>query len=54
MSRRVQAVRGHHMHAAWESQPLVQSTARPARRGCAPVSVVAAAFLIGLLMGLMF
>lgn len=51
MSRRVFAGRQAHMHAAWESQPLVRSTPRP--RGHS-AWVVLLAFGAGLLLGLCF
>ena len=50
MSRRFEAARGGHHHLAWESQPLIQATIR--RRGYG-VRMIAAAFVVGLLLGLL-
>lgn len=50
MSRRFDAARGGHHHLAWESQPLVGSTAR--RRGYTG-GWLALAFALGLLIGLL-
>lgn len=55
MTRRVHAGGGGHVHAAWESQPLVRSTGRGQHR--APVRLIiliATAFTAGLLLGLRF
>ncbi|WP_303763471.1 hypothetical protein [Sphingobium yanoikuyae] len=50
MSRRFDAARGGHHHLAWESQPLIQATVR--RRGFT-LRAIAAAFLVGLVLGLL-
>lgn len=50
MSRRFEAARGGHHHLAWDSQPLIQATAR--RRGFT-LRAIAAAFAIGLVLGLL-
>lgn len=50
ISSRFMEVRGgRHAHAAWESQPLLQSTART--RGH-PIGLVVIAFLLGVALGL--
>ncbi|WP_157080313.1 hypothetical protein [Sphingobium cloacae] len=48
MTARVHAARGGHVHAEWETQPLLRST-RPRRR--VPLATLFTIFAAGLLLG---
>lgn len=54
MSRRFHAAPGGgHVHAAWESQPLIRSGTRAAPRRRMMLAAMAIAFAAGLAVGLM-
>ncbi len=50
MSRRFDRVSGGHMHAAWETQPLIREGVRQRAH---PVSLILSAFILGLLLGML-
>tara|TARA_R110000868_G_scaffold230335_3_gene483473 strand:+ start:802 stop:987 length:186 start_codon:yes stop_codon:yes gene_type:complete len=48
--RRFQKASGDHIHAAWETQPLLREGGRPRAH---PMSLIFTAFAFGLLLGIM-
>lgn len=50
MSRRVRAGCGSHMHAAWDSQPILRAGGQPRRR--LPLGLLPLVFMAGLLLDL--